>query len=449
LFDRVREHAFLTLSQADRQSTNLYLDRNVRQPQRPIGPPHQEIIADRPTLVVFVDPSPMANFEHPCRYLLYDASSGELYREADAKFPPWIRRVPETLEAFHEPIQTVLDRPDFHVRPPFHCPIIFPEGDRYAILFSGMSNTRHLNDLEFMYRTLVDIYGVNPRHIYVLNYDGTVNTQNGVPTTWPGDGTAYRIQVTGPGTRAGFEAAIDDLKGKLHALDTLLINTNNHGDWDNAPGTAKICTYPAYAGYYATDFANKIGELPSFRQLIVMMEQCHAGGFNARILAHSTASATSVASAVKESDLSYGDAHWDFFARDWTAAQAGHNPDGTPLASNPDTDGDGRIEAEEAFGYANSVHYSLDSPTFSESSEAGGDIHLGQDYVIWWWWCILLREILERHYEQLPPQEYFPKVHRMEPQLRALTADLDKTSDSLRGEVKEKLEHIVRESFSS
>jgi hypothetical protein len=79
-----------------------------------------------------------------------------------------------------------------------------------------------------------------------------LNTQNGLPSSWPGDGTAYRIQVSGPGMRAGFEAAIADLKGKLHRLDTLLINTNNHGDWDSTafecPATAHVAAFSFFGG---------------------------------------------------------------------------------------------------------------------------------------------------------------------------------------------------------
>ena len=65
-----------------------------------------------------------------------------------------------------------------------------------------------------------------------------MNTQDGVQTIWPGDGTAYRIKVNAQGNRAAFEAAVDHLKTRIHALDTLLIHCNNHGDYDGTPGTS-------------------------------------------------------------------------------------------------------------------------------------------------------------------------------------------------------------------
>jgi len=61
---------------------------------------------------------------------------------------------------------------------------------RYAILFSGMTYTRHLNGLEFCYRTLVDTFAFEHDNIFVLNYDKslrTVDEQEADPTParWP------------------------------------------------------------------------------------------------------------------------------------------------------------------------------------------------------------------------------------------------------------------------
>jgi len=205
---------------------------------------------------------------------------------------------------FHEPIAFVENPVLFRPWPVLRCPIIW-ERQRYAILWSGMSNKRHLNDMEFLYRTLIDRYGFRPDHIYAMSYDGSLNTQDGVQTSWPGDGTGYRINLTGEGTRSDFEAAVDELKGRIDSDDLLLVHINNHGGYDGTPGTANFCTYPSWAGYYASDFAAKLGELPKFDKLIAMLEPCHAGGFNAPIIAHSTADATSVASAALEPYNSY------------------------------------------------------------------------------------------------------------------------------------------------
>jgi hypothetical protein len=448
-FERIQEHALAKLSHSRRETTNLYIDRRVIPEGDEIGPRQFKVVARQPTVLVFADDVPQANFGHDCRYLLYDAYSGKLAHEVAAQLPPFGKKPPETLEPFHQPFQFLPNPVTFPVRPILHCPILW-ERERYAILWSGMSNKRHLNDMEFLYRTLIDRYGFDPRNIYALSYDGTHDTQDGVQTSWPGDNTAYRIAITGSGDRAGFEAAIDELKGRIVSDDLLLIHTNNHGGYDGTPGSANWCTYPNWGTYYATDFAAKIGELPRYSRLICMFEPCHAGGFNGPVLAHSTAEATSVASAAIEPNNSYvsADGNWDPFARDWIAAQAGHNPFGGALVFNPDVDHDGIIEAEEAFAYADAVKDPNDTPNFSESSEIGGDISLGRQYVIWWWWCRILHEKLEPRYVKLPIPEYYELLRKAQPELSKLAEEIDERSTALREEFEPRLAAIVEESFA-
>lgn len=458
VLESVQSHAFGRLSVAQQKTTNLHIDMRIYERGQTIGPEFQKIVAPQSSIVVFADDEPRANFGHACRYLLYEDKTGKFLKEMPARFPPVAdAKQAKTLKAFHETVR-LIDNPNLFkpFRPIWRCPIIIPEGTRYAILFAGMTNKRHLNDMEFLYRTLVDIYAFDPAKIYVLSYDGTLNTQDGVQTTWPGDGTAYRIKVTGQGDQAGFEAAINDLKTKLQRLDTVLIHCNNHGDSDTPdggitwiPNTAFLCTYSNWGKYYHTDFCNKLAELPKFRQLIVMLEQCHSGGFNACIVAQSPADATSVASAATEFNNSYvsADGNWDPFARDWVAAQAGHDPFGGALSYNPDTNGDGKIEASEAYQYAYTVRDPLDSPNFSQSSAAGGQIVLGQEYRIWWWWCRILYAELEQYLVKLPPPEYYERLHKIQPLLGELTAELDKTSEGLRQEIQARVAAAVTQAF--
>src|SRR5882724_9438411 len=93
---RIQEDAFRSLPGARIHSTNLHIDVDVREAGRHIGPEVDKIVVERPTVVVFVDEEPLANFAHPCRYRLYDASSAELYRDTPARFPPYLSKVPET-----------------------------------------------------------------------------------------------------------------------------------------------------------------------------------------------------------------------------------------------------------------------------------------------------------------------------------------------------------------
>lgn len=446
--DRVRMQAFDELSWSQRNGTNLSLAHRVIEKGEVVGPEHQKISPDQPSLLVFADDDPHANYSHPCRYLFYDAETGKFDREVAASFPPTSANNAIELVPFHQPVAFIDEPIIFRPWPIFRCPIIVPR-QRYAILWSGMSNKRHLNDMEFLYRTLIDRFAFDPSHIYALSFDGSLNTQDGVQTVWPGDGTPYRIQITGQGTRADFESAVDDLKGKIDSDDLLLIHVNNHGNWQGTAGSASFCTYPSWADYFATDFASKLGQLPQYSKLIVMLEPCHAGGFNAPILASSTAAATSVASAALEPYNSYvtADLNWDPFARDWVAAQAGHDAFGAALAFNPDTDSDGRIEAEEAYAYADAVKDPRDTPNFSESSEVGGDIALGKTYAVWWWWCWILRELLEPRFVDLPLPEYYERLQKMQPELEKLAKVADRRSEELRKELEPELKKLVAQAF--
>ena len=160
------------------------------------------------------------------------------------------------------------------------------------------------------------------------------------------------------------------------------------------------------------------------------MEQCNAVGSTAR----SSPPARRQHQRRVRGDLhaelvGSGDGHWDCFARDWIAAQIGHDPTAC-LAFNPDTNMNGVLEAEEAFGYADAIHYSGDSPNFSESSEAGGDIALSQHYVWWWWWCWIILPVLEEYYRPWPPDpEFYEKLHKVLPELQELVSpELDRAA---------------------
>ncbi len=459
VLQRVQSHAYERLSVEQRERINLHFDTRIYEKGVQIGPKFQRIVVPRSSVLVFEDDEPRANFGHTCRYLLYDDKTGNFLDEAPARFPPVAdARQEVTLKPFHEPVR-LIENPNLFkpYRLWWRCPVILPVGNRYAILFSGMSNKRHLNDMEFLYRTLVDIYDFDPDNIYALNYDGTLNTQNGVQVNWPGDGSAYRIQVTGDGNQAGFEDAIDDLAGRIRRDDTLLIHCNNHGDSDLVPGTADqfvpgtafLCTYPNWGQYYNANFADKLAELPQYKNLIVMLEQCHSGGFNASILSHSTADAISVASAATEFENSYvtADGNWDPFARDWIAAQADHTPFGGALGIDPDTNGDGEIQAEEAYDYANAVKDPRDTPNYSESAAAGGEIVLGQEYVVFRWWCRILYLELEKYRIRLPEPEYFQRLHKIQPGLKQLTLELEKASAKLQKDTQARVAALVKEAF--
>jgi peptidase C13-like protein len=434
------------LSWTAARSTNLHIESRVLKRGKNILAYKQRIPLKRDTIMVFADEAPRYNWAHPCRYLLHDAKTGELYQEVKAQFPPYMTAVvPKTYELFHQPVRIACAELYYPILPKLRCPIRWRKGQCYAVLFSGASNNRHTNDLEFLYRTLRDIYGFPAANIYVLNYDGTVN-YNGNPkpvVNWPGDSTAYRLPVNDQGTKAALNSVLNTLKTKLKADDLLLIHTNNHGGHNGTE--SYLCTYSG-ADYLASDFATKLGTLPKFKCLMVMMEQCHSAGFNAPILAHSTATLTSVSSACEELRNSIGGADFDPFARDWIAAMTGNTSYGGALASNPDTDGSGKVSAREAHNYADAVKDPYDTPVYSESSAAAGNFYLGQRY---WYispiYCRLLVEILHPYYLRKPIPEFYEILHgKLAPQLRDIEAKLDEVSAKQEQELSEALSTIAK-----
>ncbi|HUD84862.1 MAG TPA: C13 family peptidase, partial [Xanthobacteraceae bacterium] len=364
----IQQQAFLLVPATRREHVNLYLDSTILAAGQTVGPDFQNIKAPASCVVVFADKEPAANFGHPCSYHFFDATNGNHLTTVPARFPPYATKPPETLVGFHLPVRTGPTTIIANLPPIARCPILLPDGTRYAILYAGMSNMRHLNDLEFCYRMLIDRYGFAPANITALSYDGTLNTQDGLATKWPGDGNAYRIKINGQGNKAAFEAAFASLKTKLGSNDLLFIHTNNHGD--NNGQQSFLCEYPNWGQYMATDFCTDLATLPKYRALMVMMEQCNSGGFNQPVLKASTAASTSIASAAIATQSSYAspDGNWDSFARDWIAAEFGHEPNGAGLAHNPDTNGDGVVSAKEAFNYALSVQNPSDSPNYASTS---------------------------------------------------------------------------------
>lgn len=414
----VKDNALRRLSASRRATTNLYVMEDIQPADSVISARHQRITIDRPTAVVFVDDDPTANWSHQCRYLLHDAETGEQYQEVHAGFPPFLVNVPDTFQAFHMPV--VAQNPlrkiwslDLEVA----FPLRVRKGNRYAILFSGASNNRHTNDLEFLYRQLVDRFFFDEAKITVLNYDGTLN-YSGWPqpaTTWPGDGTAYTMPVDGAGTKQAFEDAIDDLKSMLAPDDLLLIHTNNHGGHNGTE--SYLCTYSG-PDYMASDFAAKLGQLPAFADLMVMMEQCHSGGFNDLVIESSPAARTTFTAACTEGKNSNGGAEFDPFARDWIAAFAGVDPYGASLVSDPDYDSSGKISAREAFAYADDVHNYYDSPVYSAYGTDAGDQLLHQK----WRYVFVYRDFILHELKWLRDRLGDPAQYRIAMKARVVPA---------------------------
>lgn len=369
-------------------TANAHMYEEIVEPGTVLRGLAEKVEVETRSAVVLVDRYPRCNWAHPCEWHLYDATDGSRYRTMKAHFPPHIM-VSDAARtvAIHEavvPLDTAQARKSRgETLEPARNVLLNHPGERFAILFSGASNNRHVNDMEFLYRTLVDVYGFATENILVLNHDGTLN-YNGYPKpigNWPGDQTAYRMTVTGAGTRAGMQDALKTVAARIQEGDLLFIHTNNHGA---GPGDGVsdycLCAYNPNAldFYYVNEFVADVKTLPVFDTLMVMMEQCRSGGFITPVVNNSPAHRTHICTAVQASDYSLGGADFDPFAEDWIAGINGQYANGDGLTQAVDTNADGRVCAAEAYAYADAVHHMGDTPRFAESLPAiGTHIFLG------------------------------------------------------------------------
>ena len=94
---RIVDAALSTLSEGERRSSAVYLDIK----ELPAG---DAVCIDRKTTttapvrgyLAFVDPSPTANWGHPCRYLFVESKTQRI-REIPAQFPPFLGGASPTL----------------------------------------------------------------------------------------------------------------------------------------------------------------------------------------------------------------------------------------------------------------------------------------------------------------------------------------------------------------
>ena len=263
---------------------------------------------------------------------------------------------------------------------------------RYAILFSGMTERRNLNGLEFCYRTLIDCFGFHDSNIHVLTYDGSLRTTdalvNADPTqiVWPGDKTQHRLKVTAEGSREAFIRTLKLLQRHLTEDDLLFVNICGHGgNYGDGRGPF-LTTYPHRRRYWVEEFCADLADLPCHQTLLVLMAQCFSGGFNRAVVAASPAKHTFIASASHK--LSYAmedDPNWDCFQRNWLAALAGGDVDGSAIQHCSPANLTRRVTVREAFEYAATcaTRNPCDSPSWAARPDSASETTLRENSIAW------------------------------------------------------------------
>jgi len=341
----------------------------------------KQLVVRQEAALVFVDRQPRANWGHACSYQFYDAASGKLLYQEEALFPPNLGGgIP--IEAFHAPL-TLLKPPGLGViaKPirqtllTVQPPVAQEAEQRYAILWtSQISDLRHVEDLEFLWRALVNVYGFSKSNIYVLCYNGTIGAVDvsGAVGNWAGNNTPYQMQVNYSATTVNLQTVFNTLATKLKPKDLLLIHTNNHGS------TTGLCVDNSSV-ITPTQFGTMLAGLPFYRSLVVTMEQCFSGAFQSPTLTKTTATNTVFASAVSADKSSDGAAHFDPWALAWIDAITGSTPAGGALSSKPNPNFDGFVSVKAACDWAKANDTgSDDNPQYADQpSGVGSNIFLG------------------------------------------------------------------------
>jgi hypothetical protein len=396
MLDRVRSQAYAMLTPQTAAAHHLGVVPRILRKGETLKLVDRRIKVPEDAILVFEDQMPGANFGHPCRYLFHSSKDGSLLHTVEAMFPPEVADVALLPQYFHEPLAQAEARPNIYAKFDWSKVSRYPwlvDDNRFALLWtSQISNRRHVEDTELAYRILRHKFGFPAAKIFVLCYDGTIDSTDfhgANIANWVGDGTPYQMQVTGAATKANLQSTLTTISSRMNADSLLFVHTNNHGSQTGLCVDNSAVVTPS-------EWATMLDGMTPFGTLVVTMEQCYSGAFLQPTLDHSKASRTSFASAVPADKVSAGDSHFDQWARTWFEAVNGATAYGASLGHNPDTNADGRVSVREAFNYSDTYEYanSYDDPQYGDKPAGCGSlIYLTKAPTL----ADILREILARY----------------------------------------------------
>ncbi|MDA3885883.1 MAG: T9SS type A sorting domain-containing protein [Candidatus Delongbacteria bacterium] len=321
--------------------------------------------------VFFVDDLVFADWSHPCRYIFVDEETGE-YQIINDTFPPLdmsdFEKISQVDYAGENNLQT---NPNAKIQSSLE-----PSNHNYAVIISGGYNSsenykRYWNNMSAIYCTLTDVYGYKPENIYVHSSDGTV-VNNWGSLDLDKDGTD---DILYPASKSSIESTFNRLAYEVDSDDQLFVYVTDHGYTD---GTIVLWGYDSISPSELDDMLDPLDTA----ETITVLGQCHSGGFitnssnitDPHRVVHAASSVNE--STFAELWLTYG--RYSEFVFYWTAAARGFYPGFEawelgyktdefpfdlyfrtgpehPPAYDPDIDGDGFVQMNEAFDYARNM----------------------------------------------------------------------------------------------
>lgn len=324
---------------------------------------------------VFIDDYPGANWEHDCRYILIDPSSGKS-QVVKATRPPTILKdmiqfqgpnpfQGENLKSQQNELK------NFRSRSPEHLWAVIISGGAG----SGSNHIRYWNDCSEIYKTLVNVYGYLDENIIVAIADGLdpapdqSSGQNSDPDL-DGDGDD---DIMYSATVSNLNTIFSQLTGTLGSLDSLFIFTTDHGSGQfGTPGQPTSMNLWNSEIIWDHEFAALLEPIQC-REIMVTMEPCFSGGFVNDVIDMNSTVPRVISTAANDMEYSWAmppDYVYDTYVFHWTAAVRGMDAYGTPV--DADTNQDGEITMDEAYQYAVTMDQDDEHPQYGEWPEGYG-----------------------------------------------------------------------------
>ncbi len=364
--------------------------------------------------VFFVDDYPFANWAHPVRFIFVNESTGTYQAVNKDFFPVNWPSAYTTLSEMERP--TGVDLP---VNPDAVIDGIDPNPNLYAVIICGGNQKRFWRDVSAIYCTLLDEYGFTKENIFVHYRDGTsIYGEDLDGPEEPSDDidydahkyTIYQTLME----LAGHKNEIEEIP-ELGPEDGLFIFIDGHGYERNGHSYVDLPDFDledSELGYYMEDI--------NCAQIIVVLQPCFMGGFKTELSdyvnydVHCKNRSVHTASDNESSwwEVWVTGGHYCEFVYYWTAAARGNYPDNNspwelsdyeagsfpfstlipgledhPGDYDPDVNGDGFVQMEEAFNYANALdtwsdddyYYNPKNPGIEEKPQEFTNISFNED----------------------------------------------------------------------
>ena len=327
--------------------------------------------------LLFIDPTPRANWEHPCTYVFVDAQTGAV-AQYPATLPPStqddLREITQgrdnPLPGESERAHAWFDKQIQRVPKPARD----NRGRSFAFIISGgasqgNNHIRYWNDSSFMYKTLVNYYEYPDENIYVCISDGlnpAVDRSDGTnsPPDLDGDGDD---DIQYPATYEYIELVFNELATILTASDQLFVFTTDHGGLES--GWDCYLNLWNWEELRDDQLAAMVNALPC-EAVMCCFEQCYSGG----MIDDLESDGHVIATAARYDELSWAMSNliYDEFVYYWIAAVNWEDPYGVPV--DADTNNDGIVSMHEAFIYAEAHDQASEHPQYSSTPPELGDL---------------------------------------------------------------------------